>query len=274
MLDDGYTEIGRTSKNSVVTIQLPVVSIQKLLHTYIHKYLKTLFLWAEVRPSPYLIPQPSLGKDNQITNLRGRYEMQTIDQLTNETVTTYYTNTVIHDVVPTDPQTGYSTLLRPNELESRSANLNPGPVNPLYDSIKEKGVVLTRSSNPCSMPPLDTKQQASHHKSMASDNNRSKPSLFKSKSITQVSSSEIIDDPETGYSVLRPDKVPAASPPPGGACASVPHYDTIKLDTIKLQDSDGDISHSIRSTLTVSPSDSSSYSVQLGSGEKNHLQRQ
>jgi hypothetical protein len=131
-------------------------------------------------------------------------------------------------------------------------------MDPLYDSIKEKDVVvLTQRSIPCSMPPLDAKQQASHHKS-SDHNNRSTPSLFESRSITQVSSSEVIGDPETGYSVLRPDKVPAASPPPGGACASVPHYDTIKLDTIKQQDSDRDISHSIRSTLTVSPNDSSS----------------
>jgi hypothetical protein len=257
MPDDGYAEIGRTSRNLVARHGHNTTAghLNSRIAPYLHPQISENSVSVNRGPSPYLIPQPSLGKDNQITNLREHYEMQTIDQLTNETFATYYTNTVTR-VVPTDPRTGYSTLLRPDELESRSANLKAGPMDPLYDSIKEKDVVLTRRSNPCSMPPLDAKQQASHHKS--SDNSCSKPSLFESTSITQVSSSEIIDDPETGYSVLRPDKVPAASPPPGGACASVPHYDTIKLDTIKLQDSDGDISHSIKSTLTVSPSDSSS----------------
>jgi hypothetical protein len=254
MPDDGYAEIGRTSRNLVARHGHNTTAghLNSRIAPYLHPQISENSVSVNRGPSPYLIPQPSLGKDNQITNLRERYEMKTIDQLTNETNTTYYTNTVTH-VVPTDPRTGYSTLLRPDELESRSANLNSGPMDPLYDSIKEKDVVVLRQrSIPCSMPPLDAKQQASHHKS--SDSNRSKPSLFESKSITQVSSSEIIDDPETGYSELRPDKVPAATLPG----ASVSHYDTIKLDTIKQQDSDGDISHSIKSTLTVSPSDSSS----------------
>ena len=77
-------------------------------------------------------------------------------------------------------------------------------------------------------------------------------------SATQVSStSEIvlpIDDPESGYSVLRSDKIPG---PPSGA-VSVPHYDTIKLNfSIKQQNSDGDMSHlTTKSTLTGSPSHS------------------
>ena len=199
-------------------------------------------------PSPYLIPQPSLGKHNQIINLGECYGMQTINQTTNERIATYYTNTVSH-VVPTDPRTGYSTLLRPDELHSHSVKLNP--MDPLYDSIKEKNVVvLAQTSNPHSTSPLDAKSQASSCR--RSSNDPSKLNLFESTSTThvQAASSEAavvpIDNPETGISELRNDNVPDASPLPGEG--SVPHYDTIKL---QLQDSNGDMSHSTKSVLTV-----------------------
>ena len=193
-------------------------------------------------PSPYLIPQPSLGKDNQIINLGECYET------TNERIATCYTNTVSH-VVPTDPRTGYSTLLRPDALHSHSVKLNP--MEPLYDSIKEKNVVvLAQMNNPHSTSPLDAKSQAVSCR--RSSNDPSKLNLFESTSTTRVqaASSEAavvpIDNPETGYSELRPDKVPYASPLPGEG--SVPHYDTIKL---QLQDSNGDMSRSTKSMLTV-----------------------
>ena len=126
-------------------------------------------------------------------------------------------------------------------------------MDPLYDSIKDKNVVvLAQMSNSHSTSLLDAKSQAASCHRPRSSNNPSKLNLFVSTSATRVqaASSEAavvpIDNPETGYSELRPDKVPDASPLPGNG--SVPHYDTIKLQP---QDSDGDMSCSTKSMLTV-----------------------
>ena len=247
-VNDRYAEIGQTSRNLVRRHGHATTAggLNSRTIPDLHPEIVENSASVSQVPSPYLIPQPSLGRDNQIINLGERYEMQTINQTTNERIAACYTNTVSH-VVPTDLQTGYSTLLRPDELHSRSVNLNP--MDPLYDSIKEKNViVLAPMSNPHSTSPLDAKSQAASCR--RSSNNPSKLNSFESTSTTQASSSEIavvpIDNPETGYSELRPDKVPDASPPPGDG--SVPHYDTIKL---QQQDSDGDMSHSTKSMLTV-----------------------
>jgi hypothetical protein len=128
MLDDGYAEIDRTSKNLAARHGHNTTAghLNSRIAPYLHPQISENSVSVSRDPSPYLIPQPSLGKDNRITNLRECYEMQTINELTDETIATYYTNNVTC-VVPTDPQTGYSTLLRPDE---RSANLNSGPMIP------------------------------------------------------------------------------------------------------------------------------------------------
>ena len=95
-------------------------------------------------------------------------------------------------------------------------------MDPLYDSIKV--VVLAQMSNPHSTSPLDAKSQAVS--CCRSRNDPSKLNLFESaRTHVQASSSEVavvpIDNPEKGYSELRPDKVPDASPLPGDG--SVPH---------------------------------------------------
>ena len=137
-------EIDQTSRNLVhgrITTADSLIS-----RTVLHPQMSENSASASVSqvPSPYLIPHPSLGKNNQIINLRECYEMQTINQTTNERIATCYTNTVGH-VVPTDPRTGHSTLLSPDELHSRSVKLNP--MDPLYDSIKEKNVVSPPSGD-------------------------------------------------------------------------------------------------------------------------------
>lgn len=249
VVDVGYAEIGQTSRNVVArpgrVRSSAADGLNQRTAPSLHPQISENSITVNQSPSPYLMPRLSSEKENRTTKLRECYEVQTMKQLTSEGTATCYTNTVTH-IIPTDPQTGYSTLLRPDEIQSPSANLNP--MDPLYDSIKEKdkcvvvrsdgdgGKVVERRSNPCSMPLLDAKPQASYHDS---SNNPSNPILFESVSTTQVPSSEIvvlIDDPETGYSVLRPDKIPGL--PPGAG--SVPHYDTIKLNSLKQQNSDGD----------------------------------
>ena len=245
-VNDQYTEIDQTSRNLVCRRgQITTAGgLNSRTVPYPHPQMSDNSVSVSQVPSPYLIPQPSLGKDNQIINLGECYGMQIINQTTNERNATCYTNTVGH-VVPTDPRTGYSTLLRPDELHSRSAKLNP--MDPLYDSIKEKNVVvLAEMSNPHSTSPLDAKSQAASCR--RSSNDPSKLNLFESTSTThvQASSSEAavvpIDNPETGISELRNDNVPDASPPPGDGSVHT-----------SLQQQDGDISRSTKSMLTVQP---------------------
>ena len=121
-VNDRYAEIDQTSRNLVCRRgQITTAGgLNSRTVPYLHPQMSENSV-SQV-PSPYLIPQPSLRKDNQIINY---YEMQTINQTTNERSATYYTNTVDH-VVPTDPQTGYSTLLRPDELHSRSVAQSNG----------------------------------------------------------------------------------------------------------------------------------------------------
>ena len=246
-----YDEIDQTSRNLVCRHGRVTTAdgLNLRIVPYLHPQLSENSASASVSqvPSPYLIPQPSLGKNNQIFNLGECYGMQTINQTTNERIATYYTNTVSH-VVPTDPRTGYSTLLRPDELHSRSVKLNP--MDPLYDSIKEKNVVvLAQMSNPHSTSLSDAKSQAASCR--RSSNYPSKLNLLESTSAThvQASSSEVavvpIDNPETDYSELRNDKVPDASPPPGDGSVRA---------SLQQQDSNGDISCSKKSMLTVQPS--------------------
>ena len=110
-VNDGYAEIGQTSRNQVHRHGRVITAggLNSRTVPYLHPQMSESSASVGQVPSPYLIPQPSYGKDNQIINLRERYEMQTINQTTNERIATCYTNTVGH-VVPTDPQTGYSTL--------------------------------------------------------------------------------------------------------------------------------------------------------------------
>ena len=251
-VNDRYAEIDQTSRNLVcrcgqVTTAGGLTGNSRTV-PYLHPQMLENSASASVSqvPSPYLIPQSSLGKDNQIINLGECYGMQIINQTNNQRNATCYTNTVRH-VVPTDPQTGYSTLLRPDELHSHSAKLNP--MDPLYDSIKEKNVVvLAEMSNPHSTSPLDVKSQAVSCR--RSSNNPSKLNLFESTSTARVqaASSEVavvpIDNPERGYSELRHSKVPDASPPPDDGSLSA---------SLQQQDSDGDMSCSTKSMLTVQP---------------------
>ena len=137
IVDDGYAEIGQTSRNQVA--RLGHVTTAGCLNPRtvpaLHPQIPENSAFVGKGPSPYLMPQPSLGRENRIT--KECYKVQTTKQLTSSGgIATYYTNTVTH-VVPTDPQTGYSTLLRPDEVQSQSVNLNP--MDPLYDSIKENG---------------------------------------------------------------------------------------------------------------------------------------
>ena len=239
VVDIDHAEIRQTSRN-LVTRQGHVANAGCLGSKsvpYLHPQISESSASVSQSPSPYLIPQPSLGKQS-------------------EGIGSCYTNTIIH-VVPTNPQTGYSTLYRRDNGQFISPNLNP--MNPLYESIKEKGkcvllgsdddrVVGVQMSNPSREQPLDAKVQASCHES------NNKPIPFESTSVAQVLSSEIVDDSETGYSILRPDRI--TGPPLGGG--SVPHYDTIKLDSLKQQSSDGDMSHSITKRIL--------YTIDSGSG--------
>ena len=114
--------------------------------------------------------------------------------------------------------------------------------------LKEKNVVvLAEMSNPHSTSLLDAKSQAGS--CCRSSNDPSKLNLLESMSSTQASSSEIavvpIDNPETGYSELRHDKVPDASPPSGDGSVRA---------SLQQQNSNGDMSRSTKSMLTVQPS--------------------
>ena len=116
--------------------------------------------------------------------------------------------------------------------------------------LKEKNVVvLAEMSNPHSTSLLDAKSQAGS--CCRSSNDPSKLNLLESMSSTQASSSEVnvavvpIDNPETGYSELRHDKVPDASPPSGDGSVRA---------SLQQQNSNGDMSRSTKSMLTVQPS--------------------
>ena len=264
--DSGYAKIGQTSRNQVTRLGY-VTTAGGLnprnipsLHPQISESASSM---AQV-PSPYLLPQPSFGKDSQI--IKEYYEMQVttdLKQLTSGRNTTSYINT---HVVPTDPQTGYSTLLRTDRVPQQcSAKLNP--MDPLYDSIKEKtkcflvgsdeDKLVAKKSRPSSVPPLHAELQTAF-----SSNNQGRPVTTRS-CVAEVFSSEIVDDPETGYSVLKSDK-PIPGPPPGVGCDSVPPYDTIKLNNSYSVELQNNVSYA--STLgmhTPSPSHNDA-AIQLG----------
>lgn len=225
-------------------------------------------------PSPYLMPQPSLGKANQI--IKEHYKMQaTVESdLGSQQLSdpkhlttgrnTFYINT---HVVPTDPQTGYSTLLRTEKLT---------PMDPLYDSIKEKDKcvlvgsngdkVVAQTNRPSSVPPLELDLQTT-----CSSNNPGRQVSTRSCVVESFSSEIVVqvDDSETGYEVLKPDK-PIPDPPPGAG--SVPAYDIINLklnssyNSLKLQN----VSHTSTSSIqTLSPSHNTACSYS-GLGSQHH----
>ena len=263
MIDDGYAEIGQTSRNQVARLGHVTTAggLNPRTALPLHPRITENSASVGKDPSPYLMPQPSLGKENRI--IKECYKIQTTKQLASGRFAAY-TNIVAH-VVPTDPQTGYSTLLRPDEVQSPSVNFNP--IDPLYDSIKEKDKcvlagpsgdkVVAQMCSPCSMSPSDAilKPQGA----CPSDNPGEHIYLYESTIAAQVFSPEIvapvIDNPGTDYSVLRPNQV--LVPPPGPGTGSVLPYDTIKLNSgcsVKQQKSDGDMSHSNTSSmLTLSP---------------------
>ena len=261
----GYAKIGQTSRNQVTRLG-HVTTAGGLnprnipsLHPQISESASST---AQV-PSPYLLPQPSFGKDSQI--IREHYEMQaTTDskQLTSGRNTTSYIN--IH-VVPTDPRTGYSTLLRTDKAPQQcSAKLNP--MDLLYDSIKEKDKcvlvgsdgdkLVAKISRPSSVPPLHAELQTAF-----SSNNQGR--VTTRSCVAEVFSSEIVDDPETGYSVLKSDK-PIPGPPPGVGCDSVPPYDTIKLNNSYSVELQNNMSCANTSSMQTSSPSHNAAAIQLG----------
>ena len=225
-------------------------------------------------PSPYLIPQQSFGKENKKEQYKMQASMdsagyQQISDPKSQTggkteQSTAYINT---HVVPADPQTGYSTLLRADKIKPSSTAL--GSVSPLYESIKEKengflvgskgdrdkvivGISMstTQGTSPTNNPPTSDKP-------ISCDSQLPQPEV----SITATV--PINDDPETGYSRLRPDKV--LRPPQG---CSVPLYDTIKLNSsISLEQHSSnveDTSQTNESSLQTSSDGHNHTAVRLG----------
>ena len=256
IVDDRYAEIGQTSRNQAARFGHVTTAggLNPGTAPSLHPQISENSASVGKGPSPYLVPQPSLGRENRII-IKECCKMQTMKQLGSGRFAAY-TNIVAH-VVPTDPQTGYSTLLRPDEVRSHSVNFNP--VDRLYDSIKEKDKcvlgpsgdkMVAQMSSKCSMSPSDSKPQAACSTENPGEHIKF---LYESTGTAKVSSPEIVApiiDPETGYSVLRPDKVLA--PPPGPRTGSVLPYDTIKLNSsclVKQRNSDGEMSHSNTSSI-------------------------
>ena len=222
-------------------------------------------------PSPYLIPQQSFGEENrkERCEMQANSSYQQISDPKSQTggkteQSTAYINT---HVVPTDLQTGYSTLLRADKIKPSSTAL--GSVSPLYESIKEKeNCFLVGSKGDCDKViagiSMSTTQGTSPtNNPPTSDKPISCDSQLPQPEVSITATVPINDDPETGYSMLRPDKV--LRPPRSG---SVPLYDTIKLNSsISLEQHSSnveDTSQTNESSLQTSSDGHNHTAVRLG----------
>ena len=163
-------------------------------------------------PSHYLSPRTMRVLNN------GRYEMMELPLLKEESVdetNEHKTDTVI---VPTDPVTGYSTLLRADNGQStKSQDL-------VYDSIKVNNRVKPSLESP-SVPLLVSPNNKNDEVSEASRFASRVPCPLETlkcseKDVCMISNS---DDNETGYCTLKDDR---PQPPPGTG----PLYDTLNLN--------------------------------------------
>ena len=168
--------------------------------------------------------------------IRAHYEMQDLDQVEEETAGDSDQPKEVRDEcdtnIPTDPITGYSTLIRPDKSQPTSSQVA------FYESVKvnegfvqagDKGTETvdmncqysTLKQDP--QTPLPISHTNSHHTEVDSEG-KSPLESVQSSSVTKgiLLSSPAIPtmmrtiptDPETGYSsLLRPDKV--VPPPPG-----------------------------------------------------------
>ena len=163
---------------------------------------------SHVLTSPCPISQPSSGAK---INVRERYEMQDLSTYDKQTHRNAADSNKLNGskggdklIIPTDPVTGYSTMLRPDKSQSHPSH------TPFYESVKVNSIclqlghadsdeVVGQISNPHTL----------HHQD-------SQPQLPTSLTVVPT-------DPKTGYStMLRPGKV---VPPPG----PVPPYDVINM---------------------------------------------
>ena len=163
---------------------------------------------SHVLTSPCPISQPSSGAK---INIRERYEMQDLSTYDKQIHQNAGDSNKLNGskggdklIIPTDPVTGYSTMLRPDKSQSHPSH------TPFYESVKVNSIclqlghadsdeVVGQISNPHTL----------HHQD-------SQPQLPTSLTVVPT-------DPKTGYSImLRPGKV---VPPPG----PVPPYDVINM---------------------------------------------
>ena len=178
--------------------------------------------------------------------IRAHYEMQDLDQVEEETAEDSDQLKEVRDEcdtnIPTDPITGYSTLIRPDKSQPTSSQVA------FYESVKvnegfvragDKGTETvdmncqysTLKQDP--QTPLPISHTNSHHTEVDSEGKsplESVQSLSVAKGILLSSPAiptmtcTVPTDPETGYSsLLRPDKV---VPPPSGPPAL---YDMINV---------------------------------------------
>ena len=176
--------------------------------------------------------------------VRAQHEMQDLDQVEEETAGDSDQPKEVRDEcdinIPTDPITGYSTLLRPDKSQPTSSQVA------FYESIKVNEGFLQAGDDTVTadvncqystlkqdlQTPLPISHTNSHHK--ADSEEKSPPESVQSSSVPKgkLLSSPAIPtvmctiptDPETGYSsLLRPDKV--VPPPPGPATL----YDVINV---------------------------------------------
>ena len=176
--------------------------------------------------------------------IREHYEMQDLDRVQEEAAGDSDQLKEVRDEcdinIPTDPITGYSTLLRPDKNQPTSSQVA------FYESIKVNEGFFRGSDDTAtvdvncqystlkqdSQTPLPISHTNSHHK-MDSEGKSPLESVKSLSVLKGMSPSSpaiptmmhtIPTDPETGYSsLLRPDKV--VPPPPGPAAL----YDMINV---------------------------------------------
>jgi hypothetical protein len=169
--------------------------------------------------------------------IRAHYEMQDLDQ--EETAGDSDELKELRDEcdinIPTDPITGYSTLLRPDKSQPTSSQvafyesikLNEGflqgddkdtaNMNDQYSRLKQDSQTPLANSH-------TTSQCKVEKSSLESASEPVPKGILRTLSTAQTTLHTIPTDPETGYSsMIRPDKV---VPPPG----QVPLYDVINVN--------------------------------------------
>jgi hypothetical protein len=183
--------------------------------------------------------------------IRAHYEMQDLDQIQEKTAGDSDQLKELRGEcdmkIPTDPITGYSTLLRPDKSQPTSNQVA------FYESIKlNEGFFQGHDRDTAHMncqysrlkqdsqTPLAISHTTSQYKveksSFESPSEPAPKGMLQSSPITQTTLHTIPTDPETGYSsMIRPDKV---VPPPG----QVPLYDVVNVN---------DQQHTAGPTVTV-----------------------